>query len=61
MEKNPLYEAFIKAGVEAGYPKTKDYNGYKQEGFGPMQMTVKNGVRASSSKSYLWPIRHRRI
>lgn len=60
MEQNPLYEAFIKAGVEAGYPKTKDYNGYKQEGFGPMQMTVKNGVRASSSKSYLWPIRQRR-
>mgnify|MGYP000849780882 FL=1 len=59
MQKNPLYEAFIQAGVEAGYSKTKDYNGYKQEGFGPMQMTVIKGVRASSSKCYLWPIKQR--
>ncbi|UTW02106.1 choline dehydrogenase [Amphritea atlantica] len=50
---NPLYQAFIDAGKEAGYPTTKDYNGYRQEGFGPMHMTVKNGVRASTSNAYL--------
>ena len=53
MEYNPLYQAFIDAGVEAGYPATKDYNGYQQEGFGPMQMTVKKGVRASTAYTYL--------
>lgn len=53
MQKSPLYQAFIDAGVEAGYPKTDDYNGYKQEGFGPMHMTVKKGVRASTSNVYL--------
>ena len=55
MKLNPLYEAFINAGVEAGYPQTADYNGYQQEGFGPMHMTVKNGVRSSTSREYLRP------
>ncbi|MZI92467.1 choline dehydrogenase [Vibrio sp. CAIM 722] len=53
MELNPLYQAFIDAGQQAGYPETKDYNGYQQEGFGPMHMTVDNGVRASTSNAYL--------
>lgn len=53
--KNPLYRAFIDAGVEAGYLETKDYNGYQQEGFGPMHMTIKDGVRWSTSNAYLRP------
>ena len=55
MRLNPLYEAFIDAGVEAGYPRTDDYNGYRQEGFSPMQMNVDSGVRASASQAYLRP------
>ncbi|MAC47080.1 MAG: choline dehydrogenase [Oceanospirillum sp.] len=53
MSLNPLYQAFIDAGVDAGYGYTQDYNGYRQEGFGPMHMTVKNGVRSSTSNAYL--------
>ncbi|AYV23591.1 choline dehydrogenase [Vibrio mediterranei] len=53
MTRNPLYQAFIDAGKEAGYPETHDYNGYQQEGFGPMHMTVDGGVRASTSNAYL--------
>ncbi|MCG7491729.1 choline dehydrogenase [Vibrio sp. Of14-4] len=53
MTLNPLYQAFIKAGEEAGYPTTSDYNGYQQEGFGTMHMTVDKGVRASTSNAYL--------
>ena len=53
MALNPLYQAFIDAGKDAGYPETKDYNGYQQEGFGPMHMTVDKGVRASTSNAYL--------
>jgi choline dehydrogenase len=53
MSTSPLYQAFIDAGVEAGYPQTNDYNGHQQEGFGPMHMTVRNGVRASTSNAYL--------
>ncbi|WP_262691791.1 choline dehydrogenase [Kordiimonas aestuarii] len=53
--KNPLYRAFIKAGVEAGYLETPDYNAFQQEGFGPMHMTIKDGVRWSTSNAYLRP------
>ncbi|TBR42750.1 choline dehydrogenase [Marinomonas agarivorans] len=53
MSLNPLYQAFIDSGVQAGYGYTDDYNGYRQEGFGPMHMTVKDGVRASTSNAYL--------
>ena len=53
--KNPLYQAFVDAGVEAGYFATDDYNAAAQEGFGPMHMTIKNGVRSSTSNAYLRP------
>lgn len=53
--KNPLYRAFIEAGQEAGYGHTEDYNGYRQEGFGRMDMTVRNGVRCSTAMAYLKP------
>jgi choline dehydrogenase len=54
---NPLYQAFIEAGREAGYPVTQDYNGQQQEGFGPMEMTVHNGFRWSAANAYLRPAR----
>lgn len=57
--RNPLYRAFIDAGVQAGYPETSDYNGEHQEGFGPMHMTVRDGVRESTSRAYLDPVRKR--
>ncbi len=37
---NPLFHAMVEAGVQAGYPRTDDLNGYQQEGFGPMDRTV---------------------
>ncbi|MBQ4830135.1 choline dehydrogenase [Alteromonas sp. MMG017] len=57
---NPLYTAFIKAGQEAGYAETADYNAAQQEGFGPMHMTVKDGVRSSTSREYLDPVKSRK-
>lgn len=53
--KNPLYQAFVDAGVDAGYLATADYNAEQQEGFGPMHMTVKSGVRWSTANAYLRP------
>jgi len=60
MRLNPLYRAFIDAGVEAGYPETADYNGLQQEGFGQMHMTVDRGQRASTNHAYLRPARARK-
>jgi len=51
---NPLFAAMVQAGVQAGYPRTEDLNGYQQEGFGPMDRTVTaNGRRASTARGYL--------
>lgn len=52
---NPLYNAFIEAGQQAGYARTDDMNGYRQEGFGPMDMTVHKGRRWSTAMAYLRP------
>ena len=52
---NPLYAAFIEAGGQAGYAVTADMNGYRQEGFGPMDMTVHRGRRWSAANAYLRP------
>lgn len=59
MQLNPLYQCFIEAGQEAGYPFTADYNGYQQEGFGQMHMSVRKGVRWSTANAYLKPVSHR--
>lgn len=52
---NPIYSKTIEAGAQAGYMTTKDFNGFQQEGWGPYQLTVKDGERWSSSKAYLYP------
>jgi len=53
--KNPLFKAFVKAGKQAGYQTTDDYNGEQQEGFGPMEQTVHKGRRWSAANAYLHP------
>ena len=52
---NPLVQAFVQAGAQAGYPVTGDYNGQQQEGFGPFDMTVWKGRRWSAASAYLKP------
>ena len=52
---NPLYDAFIEAGRQAGFETTVDYNGSKQEGFGAMEQTIHNGRRWSVANAYLRP------
>ena len=57
---NALHLAFIEAGRQAGFELTADYNGAKQEGFGPMDMTVWRGRRWSAASAYLRPALRRR-
>lgn len=52
---NPLFHAFVQAGAQAGYERTHDYNGEKQEGFGPMEATIHKGRRWSAANAYLRP------
>ncbi|MDP5347362.1 MAG: GMC family oxidoreductase N-terminal domain-containing protein, partial [Paracoccaceae bacterium] len=53
--KNPLFHAFVEAGRQAGYGVTEDYNGERQEGFGPMEQTIYKGRRWSAANAYLKP------
>lgn len=53
--RNPLYHSFVEAGAQAGFELTFDYNGQKQEGFGPMEQTVWRGRRWSVANAYLRP------
>ena len=53
--RNPLHRAFIEAGVQAGFERTDDYNGEKQEGFGAMEATIWRGRRWSVAHAYLRP------
>lgn len=55
-ETNPLFEAFLEATHQAGYPLTDDMNGYQQEGFGRMDMTIRNGKRWNTAQAYLRPV-----
>jgi choline dehydrogenase len=56
---NPLHAAWLAAGMQAGYPSTADVNGFQQEGFGRMDMTVGNGRRCSAANAYLRPAMRR--
>ena len=56
---NPLHAAWLAAGREAGYPATEDMNGFQQEGFGYMDMTVGGGRRCSAANAYLRPAMRR--
>jgi len=52
---NPLCDAFLRSAREAGFELTDDMNGARHEGFGPMDMTVCGGERASAARMYLLP------
>ncbi|TPI32466.1 choline dehydrogenase [Mesorhizobium sp. B2-1-8] len=58
--RNPLYGAFVEAGRQAGFELTDDYNGAKQEGFGPMEQTILGGRRWSAASAYLKPALRRK-
>ncbi|MEQ8707412.1 MAG: choline dehydrogenase [Rhodospirillales bacterium] len=54
-DKNPLYDAFLTAGREAGLPETDDFNGEDQEGVGRYHFNIADGRRHSSAAAFLLP------
>ena len=56
---NPLFEAFFTAAEQAGYPRTDDVNGYRQEGFAKFDRNIRNGRRLSAARAYLHPVMNR--
>ena len=57
--ENPLHDAFLLAGQQAGFPYTEDFNGPQQEGVGRFDLNIHNGNRWTASRAYLWPIKNR--
>jgi choline dehydrogenase len=53
---NPLFQAWLDAGVEAGYRRTDDVNGFRQEGFAAFDKNVHRGRRLSAARAYLHPV-----
>jgi choline dehydrogenase len=56
---NPLFEAFFTAAGQAGYARTDDVNGFRQEGFGPFDRNIRRGRRLSAAGAYLRPAMRR--
>jgi choline dehydrogenase len=53
--KHPWTRAVIQSAVAAGYPRNDDFNGERQEGVGPYQVTQRRGRRWSAADAYLAP------
>jgi choline dehydrogenase len=51
-----LTEAFVKSGVEAGFPFNPDYNGTSQEGIAYAQLTQRLGLRWSAADAFINPL-----
>lgn len=56
---DPLALKAIEASVEAGLPRTDDYNGLEHEGLSLMQLNAEKGRRRSAAAAYLAPARKR--
>ncbi len=54
--RNPLFDAWLAAGPQAGFPATSDVNGFRQEGFAVFDKNVKRGRRLSAARAYLHPV-----
>ncbi|ROS04804.1 choline dehydrogenase [Sinobacterium caligoides] len=53
VNKYPLGELYIKAGMAVGMGYTEDFNGATLEGMGRYQVNIKNGKRQSTAATYL--------
>jgi choline dehydrogenase len=56
----PLYDQFLQAAEEVGFPMTRDFNGADPSGFGYFQTTIDRGRRASTAAAYLRPASRRK-
>ncbi|MGB7241112.1 MAG: GMC family oxidoreductase N-terminal domain-containing protein, partial [Sulfitobacter sp.] len=58
-DAHPLTHTYIKAASQAGIAPNPDYNGPHMDGACLYQITTKEGLRASASRSYLAPVAKR--
>ncbi len=56
---SPITQRYLAAAQAAGVAYNQDFNGEEQDGCGPLQRTIVNGVRCSTANAYLRPARDR--
>ncbi|MDR5784907.1 GMC family oxidoreductase N-terminal domain-containing protein [Caballeronia sp. LZ065] len=56
---HPYCDAWMRAGEEAGFSRTHDFNGEKDDGLGPYQLTIAGHWRCSAATAFLHPVRQR--
>ena len=54
-----VLDAFCDAAVECGIPRTEDFNTGDNAGVGYFEVTQRNGVRMSTARAFLKPVRQR--
>ena len=56
LAKGPLFAAFFKATEQAGYLRSDDVNGFRQEGFAAFDRNIFRGRRLSAARAYIYPV-----
>ena len=56
---HPYCDAWLQAGVEAGFDRTDDFNGAKSAGLGAYQLTLRGHWRCDAASAFLEPVRRR--
>jgi choline dehydrogenase len=56
---SPMGKAWFQAAAQAGYPINPDFNGASQEGFAQAEASYADGLRQSTSATYLHPAMRR--
>jgi choline dehydrogenase len=56
---HPYCAAWVEAGVQAGFARNADFNGARDDGVGPYQLTLAGHWRCSAATAFLRPVRRR--
>lgn len=56
---HPYCQAWLEAGVEAGFARNADFNGARSDGVGPYQLTLRGHWRCDAATAFLAPARSR--
>jgi len=54
-DNHPIEQAFLEAAEQAGFPRTTDYNGARQEGVSPFDANIDGGYRCSTGLACIEP------
>lgn len=60
LKTNPLVEDFVQSALSLQYQRCADFNGASPEGFGPRQVTIRDGRRETMATAFLKPVRGRK-